>query len=96
MGPYRWPKTTNYQEVLGGFVVDHGPDNSALYQKVHALPASFDIAVRYTGPVTLPEEFINVREWMGLGWAPLVFEEDEPEVRTAAVTSNRKWWQFWR
>lgn len=44
------PKATKYQEVLGGYVVYHGADKLALYERVKDLPRPFDIAVRYTGP----------------------------------------------
>ncbi|MDB5312779.1 MAG: hypothetical protein JWO38_6981 [Gemmataceae bacterium] len=45
------PRKTRYEEVLGGYVVYHGPDKLALYSKIDELPKPFDIAVRYLGPL---------------------------------------------
>jgi hypothetical protein len=45
------PKATKHQEVLGGYVIYHGPDKLALYDVVGKLPTPFEIAVRYTGPL---------------------------------------------
>ncbi len=44
------PKTTKYQEVLGGHVIYNGPDKLAMYELVSKLPTPFNIAVRWTGP----------------------------------------------
>ena len=43
------PKTTKYQQVLGGYVIYNGPDKLALYDVVGTLPTPFNIAVRWTG-----------------------------------------------
>ena len=45
------PKTTKYQQVLGGHVIYNGPDKLALYDVVGTLPTPFNIAVWYNGPL---------------------------------------------
>ena len=45
------PKTTKYQQVLGGYVIYNGPDKLALYDVVGTLPTPFNIAVWYNGPL---------------------------------------------
>ena len=52
------PKTTRYQEVLGGQVVYHGPDKLALYRKVDELPKPFNIAVWFIGPLLDDDEVL--------------------------------------
>ena len=54
--PNQWvlinqPKTTKYQQVLGGHVIYHGQDQLALYDVVGTLPTPFNISVWYTGPL---------------------------------------------
>ena len=53
------PKTTRYQEVLGGYVVYHGPDKLELYRKVDELPKPFNIAVRFIGPQWEEDEALS-------------------------------------
>ena len=53
------PKTTRYQEVLGGYVVYHGPDKLELYRKVDELPKPFNIAVWFTGPLWEEDEALS-------------------------------------
>lgn len=45
------PKTTKYQEVLGGYVAAHGPNREDLDAPLEALPKPFHVAVEYTGPL---------------------------------------------
>jgi len=50
------PTTTKFQEVLGGYVIFHGHDRSAIHAKVDELPTPFNVAVRHTGPFNTDEE----------------------------------------
>lgn len=45
------PSMTGYQQILGGFVIHHGPDKAALYERVKQLPTPYDIATWFTGPL---------------------------------------------
>lgn len=45
------PKTTKYQQVLGGYVIRHSQRYEDLDPVIETLPQPFDIAVRYTGPL---------------------------------------------
>jgi hypothetical protein len=68
--PNQWvlidkPKTTKYQQVLGGYVIYHGSDKLALNDVVKQLPTPFEIAVEYTGSLVEDDEvlLLNV-DWL--------------------------------
>src|SRR4051794_9614569 len=44
------PRTTKYQEVLGGYVVCHSKDREAITRAIDALLQPIDVAVQYNGP----------------------------------------------
>jgi hypothetical protein len=58
------PRTSRGQEVLGGYVVYHGPDKLVMYGKMDELPRPFNVAVRYLGP--LVEE--DADYLLNVGW----------------------------
>ncbi len=45
------PKTDRHQQVLGGHVLAHSGDKTAVYERAKQLPAPVDIALLYTGEV---------------------------------------------
>ncbi len=44
------PKSDRYQNLKGGYVVAHSPNEADLEEEAAKLPRPFSIAVEYTGP----------------------------------------------
>ncbi|HEV3436461.1 MAG TPA: hypothetical protein VG122_03820 [Gemmata sp.] len=58
--PNQWvlidkPKTTKYQEVLGGYLVMHSADRKEFIRLVFDYPEVVNCAILYTGPPVLEE-----------------------------------------